>query len=465
MKPREYQQRALDQLKQSDHTGLLAMGLGSGKSATACWATQGMGAELVLIIAPIRTQRGWARHVEEILGQELKVLDSKKQGKLNRDAVESGAPGVYFIGWELMRRWYSHKVFDGKAKKEISKSVPVPFNNVEFDLIIADEWHRASNRSSLNFQVVSRIKAKHRLALSATPAGNTPSNIWTALQFLWPNKWGGYWKFCERFFYKEANAFNYTGYTFGAEKRPGMVRRGAPCYVEVSKEEANPELPEVIMETVLVPLNREQRRIYDSWEQQSLAWLDSNPVAIELPMTLDLRLRQATLGQMTVTIDPDTGEQSVDYAEDCKSSKLDALIDILKDIPEDEPVVVWVHSQKFIKAVLYRLRKAGITCAEISGKSKADYKDMIDGKVRVLVAQHEAMSEGVDGLQKVCHIEVWLSLSNTLFINEQATGRLHRQGQTQPVIRYMIQAEDTIDSRVVGRLQKRFDVLKESGLI
>ena len=126
---------------------------------------------------------------------------------------------------------------------------------------------------------------------------------------------------------------------------------------------------------------------------------------------------------------------------------------------------MWVHSQKFIKAVLYRLRKAGITCAEISGKSKADYKDMIDGKVRVLVAQHEAMSEGVDGLQNVCHIEVWLSLSNTLFINEQATGRLHRQGQTQPVIRYMIQAEDTIDSRVVGRLQKRFDVLKESGLI
>ena len=90
---------------------------------------------------------------------------------------------------------------------------------------------------------------------------------------------------------------------------------------------------------------------------------------------------------------------------------------------------------------------------------------MINGDVRVIVAQHEAMSEGVDGLQRVCHTEIWLSQSNSLVINEQATGRLNRQGQTTVVNRFLIQATNTVDDRVLGRLQERFDKLKASGLI
>ena len=98
------------------------------------------------------------------------------------------------------------------------------------------------------------------------------------------------------------------------------------------------------------------------------------------------------------------------------------MMDIIADLPEDEPVVVWVHSQKFIKAILHRLKKAGISCIEVSGKSRGDFQDMIDGTVRVIAAQHEAMSEGVDGLQQVCHTEIWLSQSNSLVINETGDG-------------------------------------------
>ena len=118
-----------------------------------------------------------------------------------------------------------------------------------------------------------------------------------------------------------------------------------------------------------------------------------------------------------------------------------------------------------IKAVLHRLRRAGVEAIEVSGRSRGDYRDLIDDKVRAIVAQHEAMSEGVDGLQRVCHTEFWLSQSNSLVINEQATGRLNRQGQEQPVNRFLIQAEDTIDDKVLGRLRERYDRLAASGLI
>jgi hypothetical protein len=468
-KPRHYQERVLEGLANSKtpYTGLVGAGLGTGKTAMSVWNALNafgstIGEQIILIVAPVRTESGWRSHWKTLAGIDMRTLSGKK----TKDALavwsdlEARVPGVYFITWELMRSRNKEKRWDGRAKKYVFKSMAKPFYGVNFGMVIADEWHRACNHSSLNFDVARHIQAQYRLALSATPAGNKPCNIWAALKFLWPNHYGGYWDFCAKFFKEESNPFSYFGKTYTGERSPGMVRRGAPSYHEVSQAEANPELPGVIIHRVEVELSREQRKLYAQLEKDALTYLDDKPLALSIPMELDLRLRQMTLGVPSFNEDG-----TVDYKEDCKSSKLDAMMDIIADLPEDEPVVVWVHSQKFIKAVLHRLRKAGISCIEVSGKSRGDFHAMIDGDVRVIVAQHEAMSEGVDGLQRVCHTEIWLSQSNSLVINEQATGRLNRQGQSTAVNRFLIQATNTVDDRVLGRLQERFDRLKASGLI
>lgn len=467
--PRHYQARVLEGLANSKtpYTGLVGAGLGTGKTAMSVWNALGafgdtIGEQTILIVAPVRTESGWRSHWKTLASLDMRTLSGKKNKAALAvwDALKAHKPGVYFITWELMRSRNKEKRWDGRAKKFVYKSVPKPFYGVNFGMVIADEWHRACNHASLNFQVVSRIKAKYRLALSATPAGNKPCNIWAALKFLWPKHYGGYWDFCEKFFKVEVNPWSAYGKDFSGERSPGMVRRGAPSYWEVSQAEANPELPGVIIHRVEVELSRAQRKMYDELEQKALTYLGDYPLALSIPMELDLRLRQMTLGVPSFNEDG-----TVDYKENCKSSKLDAMMDIIADLPEDEPIVVWVHSQKFIKAALYRLRKASISSIEVSGKSRGDFQAMIDGKVRVIVAQHEAMSEGVDGLQRVCHTEIWLSQSNSLVINEQATGRLNRQGQTTAVNRFLIQATNTVDDRVLGRLQERFDKLKASSLI
>ena len=467
--PRAYQKRVLEGLANSKtpFTGLVGAGLGTGKTAVSVWNAMNafgdkINEQLILVVAPVRTESGWRKHWKMLAGLDMATLSGKKTKAALRvwEDLKDRKPGIYFITWELMRSRNKEKRWDGKAKKTVYKAMSKPFYGVEFAMVIADEWHRACNHSSLNFAVARNIRAKYRLALSATPAGNKPCNIWAALKFLWPDHYCGYWDFCEKFFKVEVNPWSAYGKDFSGERSPGMVRRGAPSYHEVSQAEANPELPGVVIHRVEVELSRTQRKMYDELEQKALTFLGDNPLALSIPMELDLRLRQMTLGVPSFNEDG-----AVDYKEDCKSSKLDAMMDIISDLPEDEPVVVWVHSQKFIKAVLHRLRKAGISCLEVSGKSRGDFHALIDRSVRVIVAQHEAMSEGVDGLQDVCHTEIWLSQSNSLVINEQATGRLNRQGQKTAVNRFLIQAINTVDDRVLGRLQERFDRLKASGLI
>jgi len=62
-------------------------------------------------------------------------------------------------------------------------------------------------------------------------------------------------------------------------------------------------------------------------------------------------------------------------------------------------------------------------------------------------------------LQEACSTVVWLSKDDNRILNEQAAGRLDRQGQKRSVISYEIIAEDTYDEGQLSRLvQKQLEM-------
>ena len=166
--PRHYQERVLEDLANSKtpYTGLVGAGLGTGKTAMSVWNAlnafgSAIGEQIILIVAPVRTESGWRSHWKTLAGIDMHTLSGKK----TKDALavwadlEARKPGVYFITWELMRSRNKEKRWDGRAKKYVYKSMAKPFYGVNFSMVIADEWHRACNHSSLNFDVARHIQA------------------------------------------------------------------------------------------------------------------------------------------------------------------------------------------------------------------------------------------------------------------------------------------------------------------
>lgn len=443
---RDYQSKVLDELKDEDYVGVVAACLGSGKTIMGVESIYRTGAKRVLIVAPLRTYPGWQRTLEGTLHQ----CDATKQGKVNLELAKT-EQGYYFIGYERLR-----------LQKDLLKWK-------EFDLIIADEVHRIGRHSTLTNRAIVRLKAKHKLGLSATPAGNKPENIFGVLKWLWPRMYASYYRFLDMYFDTEKvlypNARQPT-LVVKKEKKEGLIRKLIPCYIELS---GVLNIPDVVIHKHEVKLSRQQYKQYMEFESQALAWLSGNPVATSLPITQEIRLRQAALGDMVAQpyVDQETGEVKYEvwFEEDCKSSKIDMTLDILQDLPPGEKVIIWCHSQKFMSPLVARLRAAGYNTIEVSGKSKADFREFIDGDVQIICAVIAAMSEGVDGLQNVCSTEIWLSLDTSLILNKQAEGRLHRSGQTKPVNRYLIHSANTIDNKVIGRLKDRYDTLVNEGLI
>lgn len=480
MRLRDYQAAAVEQIAAAGGTGLLACCLGSGKTYTALTSA---GESLkydakepkdarVLIVAPLHTIDGWRRHVREVWGLELRECAAKgKENKANLEALwDRNEKGVFFIGWSLMTARNKHKKKDRRTGKMVSAPDAHSFGGTLFDVVIADEVHRACNYKSLNSKVLCRIRSRHRLALSATPAGNLPVNIFGALKFLWPVRYTSFTRFADFFFKSTPNYYSDTGYgrIYGEEKQPGRVKATTPCWIPVTRQQALPELADVDIRRVAATMTRDQARIYRQWRDKAIAWLDNNPVAVNLPVTLDMRLQQVTLAQpivMDYTTSTGGIKEVITFDRDSKSGKIDALLDILQDVG-DERVIVFTHSRKFLKPLRWRLEKAGYRVEQVSGDDHEGWRTFRDDHgVQILLAVVSAIAEGVDGLQDACHTEIWLSRDSSLVINEQAQGRLHRSGQTRGVVRYLVQCPGTIDDTVVGRLAERHRALTESGLI
>ena len=482
MRLRDYQAAAVEQVAAAGGTGLLALALGAGKTLTAlACAERSLKEEgkepkdaRVLIVAPLHTIDGWRRHVREVWGLGLRECAAKgADRKANLEALwDRDEKGVFFIGWSLMTARNKHKKKDNRTGKMVSAPDTHAFGGTLFDILIADEVHRACNYKSLNSKVLCRIRAKRRLALSATPAGNLPVNIYGALKFLWPVRYTSFTRFADFFFKSQFNPFAASGFgkLYGEEKWPGRVRATTPCWVSVTRQEALPELMDVDIRRVAATMTREQTRIYRAWRDKAIAWLDDHPVAVNLPVVLDTRLQQATLAQpivMECALWTREGgvKEVVTFDKDAKSGKIDALLDILQDVG-DERVIVFTHSRKFLVPLRWRLEKAGYRVEQVSGDDHEGWRTFRDDhEVQILLAVVSAIAEGVDGLQTDCHTEIWLSRDSSLIINEQAQGRLHRSGQERGVVRYLVQCPGTIDDTVVGRLAERHRALTESGLI
>lgn len=440
--PYPYQERDIQNLLEHDGTGVIATQVGGGKTLVAIEVAKRIGTGTNLVIAPKGThKRAWQRTIlRQIPEASVRHINSKKEGEKAFLDLQHNVPGWFLISPEYFRK--------------------IHWANISPDLAIFDEIHRASNRKSNTARMLHTLKATRRIGMSGTIAGNRIEGFWSVIRWIYPEVAGrSFWAWANT--YCEMTQDYFAGKVITSERRPGAITASLPCYIRHLKRDAccdyhpqgmDSDLPSVVIKERSVELNAEQKRIYKKMEKDLFVWLGENPLVAEVPIATRTRLRQITLGTPTVL---DTGE--VYFAEDCKSTKMDELFSIISDHPEGEPMLLLTHSQKFASVVVARLRKAGHTAFEWSGKATQADRDValekfIAGNIQFIVGVIAAIGEGTDGLQERCSVMVWLSKDDNRILNEQAMGRLDRQGQKRAVISYEVIAEDTYDSGQLSNL-------------
>ena len=443
MKPFPFQELDIQKLIDNNGTGIVATQVGGGKTLIAVEVAKRMQTGTNFVIAPKGThKRAWERTIlEQIPNAIVRRVNSTADGKQAFLDLKSGVAGWYLISPEFFRG--------------------LTWSGIEPDLAVFDEVHRASNRQSQTAKTLHTLKAKRRIGMSGTIAGNKIDGFWSVLRWVHPEVSGrSFWAWVEK--YCETKYDFFAGKTVDREKVEGGIVKSIPCYIRHLKRDkccdlhpngVDHELPAIQEEIRTVELLPAQKKIYKKLEKDLFVWLGDNPLAVDAPVAVRTRLRQITLG--VPMIDPETDE--VTFADDCDSTKLNELFQIISDHPEGEQMLILTHSQKFASVTVKRLAKAGMTAFEWSGKATQKVRDQaledfIAGKVQFIVAVISAIGEGTDGLQEAANIVVWLSKDDNRLLNEQAAGRLDRRGQKKSVISYEIIAEDTYDEGQFSKL-------------
>ena len=442
--PRPDQEADIQHILSHDRT-LCANDLGTGKTCVGVESALRSGAGRVLIVAPLVTFRGWADWVLSQTGDTLRVINSKKAGLAAFGDFTEGLPGWWVTNWEWMRTldWSKYPV----------------------DYLILDEVHRASSRKAKQTKAVRTIKAENILALSATPFGNRAEGAWSVLSILWPEQFPHFWPWVSKYLRTEKSPYSPGPKPVG-EKEPGAVVRSIPSWLRRSA----PYEIKLAEHEIYVTLPPAQLRVYKQFEKEALVWLQENPLVAEYPAVKYARLRQLTLAVPTIRYTED-GEAEVYFEPDAKSAKIEALLGVLEDLPEDEPGLIWTASKQFSKIVAERLRSKGYTVGLYNGDTpKAERtriedgfgQPLAEGGIQFIVATQATAGTGLDGLQRVCRVEHVLSLDDNRVNNTQAWGRLSRGGQERTVNRFYYRAEDTIEEAQTSRLVSDEQMMQET---
>jgi non-specific serine/threonine protein kinase len=398
-----------------------------------------------LVVAPMQTFEGWTSKLQEMDAQvPFVVLNPKSRDEsLRRFLALKG--GMFFVHWEALR-----------LMPELADPKVVSWNHV-----IADEVHRLQGRKSQQTRALKKIKAKYKTGLSGTPVTGAPDKYWSVLNWLYPQFWRSYWQFYKR--HVDFEIVYPQGYhkIKGPKNEDELLEQVDEFYVRHLKKDkccehhpegVTPWLPDKYYTPYYVDLLPQQRRAYNDMKKDMIAWVgdqEDTPLVAPVVVAQMMRLQQFALAFASVD------EQNHVTLEE-PSSKLDAVMQILEDNP-DESIVVWSQFSQPIRLLAERCRthKPPIPIVTYTGDNRSTRDQSVTafrrGDARVFAGTVSAGGVGVDGLQEASSTVIFLDRMWSPALNKQAEDRLWRDGQQNAVQIIDIMARDTVDR---GRHQK-----------
>lgn len=445
--------------------GLIASEMGTGKTHEGIaldnyWYKVAKTKGPTLVIAPINTWTSWVdKYAWQSPETEVFVID-RKDRKAFIEAIKEGKADVFIMHWDALR-----------LMPELAK--------IKFLTVIADEVHRAANRTSQATQALKKIPTVHKLGMSGTMSGDQPHNLWSVLNWAWPKTYTSYWKFRKHHVIEEASKGrgDYKVIT-GVKNVESLKREMSPWYVRHLKKEQccehHPDgvmgyLPDKVYDRIWVELSPTQRRVYTQMKEQMVAWVnehDDTPLVASIAVAQLTRLSQIALATPEIRIekrrkrDGSEYEASVVYLK-LPSSKIDALLERLKDNP-DKKFVIWSASKKMCYLLQNHLEQHKIGSHVLSGDTPQAQRDTMvkrwetDDK-QCFIGVIAAAGEGIDGLQNTTDTCIFLDRSWVTKDNKQAEDRLHRPGQEGEFVHVIdIMAKDTVDLGRHTRLAEKW---------
>ena len=415
--------------------GILADDMGLGKTlqaiAVLLSAKQEGKEGTSLIIAPASLVFNWQEEFSRF-ASELRVNVVAGTQNERRNIVENWKDvDVLITSYDLLKRdigFYDEKTF-------------------LYEII--DEAQYIKNHSTAAAKAVKVIQSKTRYALTGTPIENRLSELWSIFDYLMPGFLYSY-----EAFRKELEIPIAKNRDEAATRR--LQKMTAPFILRRLKENVLKDLPEKMEEIRYVKFEDTQQKLYDGQvlhlkqviSEQDNQEFNKNKLQVLAEIT---KLRQ-------ICCDPSLCFEH--YRGE--AAKVDACLDLVQSAMDGgHRILLFSQFTSMLDILKENFDKAGIPYFLITGSTAKEkrlelVREFNEGDTPVFLISLKAGGVGLNltGADVVIHYDPWWNQA----VQNQATDRAHRIGQTRKVTVYKLLAKNTIEEKIQKLQEKKTDL-------
>ncbi len=443
---RPYQARGFSWILSNLNMGfgcVLADDMGLGKTVQAIavlatFASDGRLADGALVVAPASLLTNWERELTRFApGLRLRRYHGAARRLNNtktRDPTGSTA-GVVLL------TTYQTAVRDEKKLKEVN-----------FSLLIVDEAHLLKNAEARQSRVVKTLRAQHVLALSGTPVENRLEDLRSLFDLVIPGYLGGQTEFKRRW----RVPIEVDGDKDAADK---LKRITAPFLLRRLKTDKSiiSDLPDKIQSDEYAVLTPVQAALYESLVEKAL---------FDAEAAKDDPLRKGSLVLKMLTALKQICDHPRLYDKESPadpelSGKSVLFLELLETIMERrEKVLVFSQYVECLdllsKMIVEKLGETPLLYHGALGqKARAETADSFQRDVskRIMLVSLRAGGLGLNltAASRVIHYDLWFNPA----VENQATDRAFRIGQTKKVFVHRLITADSFEEKIAAMMARK----------
>jgi superfamily II DNA or RNA helicase len=328
------------------------------------------------------------------------------------------------------------------------------YREIEFDTVVLDEAQHIKNRQTQNAQAVKAVRAQHRLVLTGTPLENSVLDLWSIFDFLMPGYLGTAQDFRERYELPIAKEKN-------VEVQARLARRLRPFLLRRLKKDVAADLPAKLEQVSFCELTPDQRSVYqqviEASRKEVLEAVGAQGIAKSrmVVLTALLRLRQVCCDLRLLKL------ENVNPAN--TSGKLEMFGELLEEVIDGgHRVLVFSQFVGMLTLLKERLAEEGIEYCYLDGsttdRAKVVEKFQTNATIPVFLISLKAGGVGLNltGADTVVHFDPWWNPA----VEDQATDRAHRIGQTKVVTSYKLITRDTVEEKILTLQNRKREIIQ-----
>ncbi|MDH5670590.1 MAG: DEAD/DEAH box helicase [Myxococcales bacterium] len=413
--------------------GILADDMGLGKTVQAIalllWLKSKNKKKVRhLVVAPTSVAPNWLREIEKFAPTLKTILWHGPDREKLSDEIEDS--DIVITSYALVRR--DEEFLQG----------------LDFYYVILDEAQHIKNPVSATARAAKKLKSERRLALTGTPIENSLSEFWSIFDFVSPGLLGDLKRFEEKF----ARPID-RGDEAAAEKLRAAIHR---FVLRREKQDVAKDLPPKIEQDIVVPMADEQTKLYQQILRQVrdsvMSEVEKQGVAraqIQILAALT-RLRQVACDPRLMKLEGEWGEDT--------SGKLGALRELMQEaVAGGHRVLIFSQFVEMLKLIRELLDSEGIQYEYLTGATKDRIQRVDrfndDSSISAFLISLKAGGTGLNlvGADTVIHFDPWWNPA----VEDQATDRAHRIGQSKTVSVYRLVARGSVEEKILQLSAKK----------